>query len=589
MEDYKWNINKDNEINAMLLHDMEKRGRWLTELDKELEESGSASYKDIEDLPGGRISIPWTCGAGKTAAIRRFIVENAYKRGVFSTELIVDVDAMYYDIQSQHFFLKKRRLSPSTVVRYHSSLDVTVSKLRDSSWILCTHNRLFIEPPTILMTIDAMSYPFRVGAYRKFLFIDEYPVSLYRSIYVKDLSPLQYFDTICGSNMVEDNEEKHVLRNQYLKDVYDEELLLNPIGTEAINKLDCSLPVAKYSFDNDKKRGLSDNKSEINRVRLGYFTSFFLEKLDSYLKDTPFEEQTKDDKLYYSINDYLIDNIYIFDGVSDILLKESSKFGTIDNKFERKLTVDSVFILKNEIKRTNKVTEIAEYYSKLIDKVCEDNKNKRILVYTWKTGKKLSEVDEENNYLLDLIKDTIKYKDKVDLISYMSGMERVTSEFKSDEVLIVLGKFFIPNQSIKEMNIIAGTELVSEDYTESLIIQCIYRTCARDTLPLIIYFTDDYDKRFIKKVIEDCNCKNEYLIIDDSERTDLLNEISLFSKLVDGMNVIDSYVMSIDVFKYSRIENNRVINKLNNLKIEYDYVEGSGRNNNSYYMIYNQL
>lgn len=548
---------------------MLRRGAWLTELDNELSMSKyKANFMDIESIPSGKQVVPWTCGAGKTSAIRRYIVNNIHNiDGVFSTKLIDDVDLMYYDILSQYMYITGDNVIPTTVVKYHSGSNLSISDLQSASWILCTHNRLFMEPPTILMMIETLSSSnINSNIYRDILFIDEYPVSLYRYVQIKDLDALEHFDYVCGTNKVNNPNKKYRIRNQYLKDAYNLDSKIDPVKESMLNKLDCTMP-SNYSYNTDKIRGFDNDRSEMNRIRLGFFTDFFLRKLDEYKSITPIEDRSGTDRLYYSIKDYLIPNVYIFDGTGDILFKESKMFNICDSKYKRELSVNNVYTVHSDISRKSSSYDIVEEYSRIINTICNDNPDKNILVYTWKSSKNKKDIDNNDDLILDkIIKSIGDNSNRVEIISYMSGMERVTSEYSNSDILLVLGKFYIPGSVINEINKILSTSLTNEEYIESLIIQCIYRTKARNNETIDIYFTDDHSNCLINKIMYDCNCSN-YNIIDYDERNRLIN-------LLDNKLYSSSEISSI--LGYNRTQNNKVKDKLDSLDIPYEYTEGTG-------------
>ena len=130
---------------------LENRGRYLTEYIDKLE--NLASYKEIEELPkDGSYIIPWGPSRGKTSAIRKFIVEHRLEYGIYATKKISDIDMLYIDILAQSKYLRHQTIS---IIKFHSGTEeypqyLLSDKLSSSFWILCTHERLFIEPQEMI-------------------------------------------------------------------------------------------------------------------------------------------------------------------------------------------------------------------------------------------------------------------------------------------------------------------------------------------------------------------------------------------------------------------------------------------------------
>ncbi|MCM1223349.1 MAG: hypothetical protein NC548_53760, partial [Lachnospiraceae bacterium] len=142
-----------------------------------------ASCHDIEMLPKGRLVVTWGPASGKSTAIRQYLCKHQFDYTIYATARKSDVDAMYYDLLA----MKEAGVivKECQIAKFHSNYDPGESNLRSSNILVCTHERLMIEPPSILYRLEG-DIPNHIGqVIRSEMLIDELP-RFYKSFKVTD-------------------------------------------------------------------------------------------------------------------------------------------------------------------------------------------------------------------------------------------------------------------------------------------------------------------------------------------------------------------------------------------------------------------
>lgn len=575
---------------------LKARGQYLTEIvDKEF---ASSTSNDIQNLPKGRLIINWGPSAGKTTAIRQFIVNsiinNDIETGIFATRKIEDVDAIYFDIVSQCLYKKNLRAGFGAVRKFHSKTEIEdVTTLRLSAWLICTHERLMIEPPSMILLNDigAMISFDLSRIYRSYLIIDEYPSSLFKSVYIKDVTlALETIRAKANISPDDDTFTKNLKIIKTLNNAIDKGSTNNPALPSLIDALPCT---TNHSYKVDVCRGWNSSKSVASRNRISFFTSLFLERYDEYMSRKYEDMEGDKAKIYYSILDLTCTNVYIFDGTGDILFHGNKNFKIIeDDRFKRNLNLNSINVLKNNINRKMSSEEIAEEFANMINTASSTHEGKRILAYTWMDSKK----EDDNDKLIELLKSKLDNPELVDIIHYNSGKERVTSEYSKDSILMILGKFFIPNSYVAELRNVIGSDITTKDYTLSLLVQATYRTSARKGKPIDIYFTDDYPDMLIEDFLSKFNISNTSNtninhLEDEFKKSERRSE--LLTKILDSGKgeFIDNYYLIInkdlaEVLNHKLVDNRHISKHLDMHNIKYELLKGISRTNPSKFKIY---
>ena len=540
------------------------RGKYLTEVIDTI--PNKATYKDIEVLPEGKLIVPWSPSAGKTTAIRQFIVQNlSEKTGVFATKLIDDIEQFRYDVIAQAMYLRKmpKILCDKLIQSISSKEEFDVASVRLANWVICSHERLFIEPSSLLFLRDT-TFVYKVqklsSVVRGYLFIDEYPTNLYKSFRVRDLYPVKSIDDKTGLDVIEDSATRMMIRNSFINEVYEN--YDNPKYSLDVGLVNNIPTPTNQSIDKDYKRGLDNPKSVASRNRVCFFSNILAEKLIE-MEAT----NTYSDMIYYSIADLPPVNTYVFDGTGDLLTKESSIWTTIESKYPRLLSLidNKVNLVRTKVKRRDSTDTIVEEYSRVISRIIKDNPKSKLLVYVWKNSKNTK---DETELLSDKLSNLFP---EVNFITYQSGKERVTSEYADSDIAVVLGSFYLPNPIIDLLNNITHSKSKSVDYTLSLLIQFLFRTQARKGLPIKLYIDNDYDY-CIDDLCYNLGISNHTVsYLSDYTEDELLIKSEVDKVLGNKLSKTEL----VDLLCYSNINTkpNIIINKLNKLGYEVEVLD----------------
>lgn len=523
VKQYEWDYN--NFSSEALL----KRADYLLEVIDNI--PNKATSEDIERLPSGRVMVTWGPASGKSTAIRQYLCKNQMNYMIYATAKKSDVDAMYYDLLA----MKEKGIivSECKIAKFHSNFDPGEASLRSSNILICTHERLMIEPPSILYRLEG-DIPNHLGQIiRSEMIIDELP-KFYKSFKASGTlmmglgyinSQLERFRYDKRQRLAYRYAKFRSLMEAYLD---NDESKLSTVDYGAVVSLINSYQASNIVIkDNDRERAVR---------KFAYFSDLLAEKL----LEMTIEEGVRssiDRNLYYTLLDIEVPNIKIFDGTGDLILKGSNSWIIQrDDRFRRSLSLAKPIELLDNTSMIRSVakSEDLEYTRSKIMTLVNHIRNLlrtnsgKILLYTWKSIRLnynyYDESDENDpkdmRYLPDYIRSlfTPEENDRLEITYYGSGKERVTSEFSDCDSIIIAGKFFIPNSAISNYNEVNSTEITSLDYTKSLIIQAIYRTSSRHGQPINIYFTDDYDwnligsimSEFDEIVIDGENCTGQY-------------------------------------------------------------------------------
>lgn len=508
VKQYEWDYN--NFSSEALL----KRADYLLEVIDNI--PNKATSEDIERLPSGRVMVTWGPASGKSTAIRQYLCKNQMNYMIYATAKKSDVDAMYYDLLA----MKEKGIivSECKIAKFHSNFDPGEASLRSSNILICTHERLMIEPPSILYRLEG-DIPNHLGQIiRSEIIIDELP-KFYKSFKASGTlmmglgyinSQLERFRYDKRQRLAYRYAKFRSLMEAYLD---NDESKLSTVDYGAVVSLINSYQASNIVIkDNDRERAVR---------KFAYFSDLLAEKL----LEMTIEEGVRssiDRNLYYTLLDIEVPNIKIFDGTGDLILKGSNSWIIQrDDRFRRSLSLAKPIELLDNTSMIRSVakSEDLEYTRSKIMTLVNHIRNLlrtnsgKILLYTWKSIRLnynyYDESDENDpkdmRYLPDYIRSlfTPEENDRLEITYYGSGKERVTSEFSDCDSIIIAGKFFIPNSAISNYNEVNSTEITSLDYTKSLIIQAIYRTSSRHGQPINIYFTNDYDWNLIGSIMSE--------------------------------------------------------------------------------------
>lgn len=530
---WKWNYTDYPSKKLLEISDLEtlyNRGKYLIEV---IDKLSFLTYNDIDNLPtDSRYVVPYGPSLGKTTAIRQFLLHGVGNYYLYATKLVEDVDKFYYDLLASYYYNYHELPSSSMINKYTSNHRLSIEECQNTSILITTHERLYTDPPSILYIIDK-SVSDLVGGLtntRSAIFIDEYIKSfITKSVKLIDYKPILDNIKLLVDNITATNDPKtrSVARSRLLYHLINPNykyIKLNPIlrsidsnTSDLLNLYNTKNKSFKFKYNKNDKKSI-------------YRSVFFLNLLcDKY--DNCTDTNITDISYKYNLPDF-INNLYIFDGTGDIMMRSSKKFKIldIDNKYSRILTLNNPpSIIQNSsfsrvitsLSTIDKLESIIESsFIKSIIKILDSTPG-NLLIYTWKSIKispELSKViistdDNIINMKLDSIitdlpkyiksKLSSEYLSRVRIITYQSGKERVTSEYTDCSSIYILGKFMIPNSTISDFNEVTESSSTSSDFTKSLIIQAIYRTSARNNKPIDIFFSDDYNSSFVYNILNE--------------------------------------------------------------------------------------
>lgn len=516
---YNWNF-KDFSDKALL-----ERAKYLVEVIDEIPDK--ATFIDIDQLPDGRVIVPWGPASGKSTAIRQYLVKHQMDYIIFATAKKSDVDSMYYDLlamQRAGYIVKECIIS-----KFHSNYDPGETELRHSNILVCTHERLMIEPPSILYRLEGDISNHVGQVIRSEMIIDELP-KFYKSFKLDETmmmglssineSLLEQFEYDRRQRVAYRYSRFKRLISAYLQNHWNE---LSPSEYACVRGLIKSYQSSNISIVESCDRSVR---------KFAYFSDLLAEKLLELTKEKSYTELL-DQNLYYTLLDIEVPNIKIFDGTGDLILKGSNYWrNAASPKFPRSIRLKSHPIILSDTQMVRKVTkeEELQYTMDKIENLLNHIRNilastdGKLLLYTWKSIKLQQDYyigeDSRESYLGDLpdyIRRSLtsEENERLEIIYYGSGKERVTSEYSECDSIIIAGKFFIPNSAISSYNEVNSTNITSLDYTKALIIQAIYRTSARQNKPITVYFTDDYSNSLVDSIME----KFHQIIINDEDCT----------------------------------------------------------------------
>lgn len=514
MRQYAWNYdNEGNIIYDYSKDELSRRKEYLLEIDKYAKLSGEDITKDIKT---GRSVLAYGPGLGKTTALRQFICNpKNYSEGILvATKRIEDVNKLAYDVSA---FLGSRYEDKVIAIHSGSEIDSEVKSnpdyLKDYEIVITTHKRLLLDSPNVILGTNERYSTLGDHSDRQYVFIDEEPQ------YLIDIGATDQLMSYIFSVAVTMSRDQGVSIGDFsYKDLVKEitKQLMDPISFEYLIPLyKCiakSMTYDDFACYNLRAKRFSH--------RLGVCCKYLLDKYPSRV-DVP---------IYYHIGMLRSRHVVILDGTGDITNKGSSVW-KVPITTERKLIIDSISVIPNTYlpRKPNSVIDYHEFADAI--KRAHTGHNK-VLVVTWKDLKgdsdrylrELSSESKDNrtptesrHTIVELTSDFIGYlKSKLPediakntmFLSYMSGKERVTSEFSECDTILFLGNFFLPNSEVAKLNELKGTELESKEYTKSLLIQSIYRTRARHNKGIKIYFSSDWRYEFLFELFK------EFTILD---------------------------------------------------------------------------
>lgn len=604
---------------------------------KELQELDSnpdiATYQDIDNLPKGRVIVPWGPGSGKSTAIRNWIASHPESWCIYATHTIEEATDFYNDLMAMKEYGTLDNVCQVTL--YHKDTKVTTKQLQRSNVVVCTHERLLIEPPKILYRTDTdemFAFKDNYKSVRSHVFIDELPDG-YKKILITNEIVLTYSSLLDIINRHSSKKDSlsatslTIIRALYER-IYNnyDNLKALPLHEAA---LATSLTSQLTSLNISTKPKVNHKKDIIDKAT--YFSMLILNKLIETLNANNNDISPLIGKyVYYSILDLpkSVDNIYIFDGTGDISMRDSSYWTTANSgRFYRRLllnqypeVISNSNLIRNEKSdkdRTNNqisLNNILEYITELLD----NNPESKVLIYSWMNMRIFdwsdenqftddlssynSELKSMSDYIIDhLDEDHLK---RVSVIYYQSGKDKCTSEFSEYDHIVILGKFNLPSPALSLLNKVRGCSITKEEYCKALIIQAIARTQLRVRKSINIHFNSDFtdeDIRTIMKSYKECFIDDKLIdpdtYLEESNTEAIIESMSSNTQklLMEFLtiNYIDRVLRhepieltSTELAKAMNCRSDNIPRCLSQCKdLQYSYHKGTGRYNPGRYVI----
>lgn len=509
MKQYRWNYdNEGNIIYDYSREELSRRREYLLGIDKYAKLSGDDIARDIGR---GKTVLAYGPGLGKTTALRQFTCDpKNYSEGILiATKRIEDVNKLAYDISS---FLGSRYEDKVIAIHSGSEIDSEVKSnpdyLKDYEIVITTHKRLLLDSPSVILGTNERFSPLGDHSDRRYVFIDEEPQ------YLIDIGATDQLMSYIFSIAASMSEDRHVPITQFSYKNLVKKVILQLMDPSLFEYL---IPLYECLCKNITHEDLVSYNLKARRFthKLGVCCEYLLNKYP----------ERADSPVYYHLGMLKSDHVVILDGTGDITNK-NSKVWNVSVATDRKLVLDSISVIPNTYlpRKPNSVIDYNEFVEAIKNAHTGTNK---VLVVTWKDlkgdsdryMKKLSYDNPDNSIpikskhtILELTSDFIGYlKSRLPegiakntmFLSYMSGKERVTSEFSDCDTILFLGNFFLPGSEVAKLNELKGTNLSPKDYTKSLLIQAIYRTRARHDKSIRMYFSSDWKYEFIFELLEE--------------------------------------------------------------------------------------
>lgn len=302
--------------------------------------------------------------------------------------------------------------------------------------------------------------------------------------------------------------------------------------------------VRKAKHYNVGPRILLDLKDELSKIvphtndpKL-YFarvSEYFFDNLDR-LNQVSDPERSK---LFFTYN--LIDspckNILILDGTGDLMSDNLKDFGGFEviAPMARQTKIIQCEMVPFSVKRRRSLQDDAvknclNFIGRCVTETNKKTPGGKVLIEMWKTlqpseqantlakarseqedkGKaKLAEIQADN--FLHIVQEKVKelYHGQVTIITYGSGCERSSNDYKDCCSIGYMGVYFIPNYAANSLGEGLGIKTNSYRYTLAGAVQAFFRTCARDNKPVQVFFSSDHSMEFVQDFLDCCNSQCE--------------------------------------------------------------------------------
>lgn len=266
--------------------------------------------------------------------------------------------------------------------------------------------------------------------------------------------------------------------------------------------------------------------------------------------------------------------IIILDATANILFKNSKEWNVHEYE-QRKARITKVNYLRMFCSRNSKRSlenhkkDLGKDIFKL-NKFIKESNSKKHLIVTWKDTIHINNLPDYIHSNMD--KDV---QDKIEIIYYNSGECRATNKYKQCDSIIFFGEWFYNSVDSNRISEVLNAPITAESLALSETIQAIFRTQARDSLPIEITFfytlneayinnLDKFDKALLSTI--DIDCTDTIIMQHAIRAAELTLNIKTFNKLKEmielyKINKIPKEILDIniefsklkDIFKFRSI------------------------------------
>lgn len=480
---------------------------------------GAGQGMDITFL-NGKVSIPdeyggYTvscgCGGGKTTAITQIIWQNSDQGVVYLVDTVAELEKMYNSLlkliakypmagltKDDIFCIRANRNEKDgdddTYNKQLKAFKNDVSIIHRKKILLLTHVRFFSTlTPDFLMYSDDPDAKFE-------------------------------FDGDFGNLMKSDNIRKYILidetPNQWLSVARISRLMLRAITDDPLKPGD-KRPF-KANYIDVYEECCEGGEYDI----LKGSSQFKKQRKDTILKAIPYElvnwEDTRDQFFQmYFLPSHLIQvgmkcHVLLFEGVGDVLLKDSRKFKLIETpgqKYNATVKCDSIRLSRE---RKEKFTDDAvdKYVSDLSVALDKYDKKDKTLVVCWKDIRGLEDDRRGESKFASTLQTEIDKKYKgVKVIYHGSTDTKSTNEFKDYKNIVFLGEWSVGNNDITQTRQAYGIDLANDRWQFYYYIQAICRIGIRKHKggKFNVCFSDDHNPAFIDMIRRYFNDNDPYV------------------------------------------------------------------------------
>lgn len=231
--------------------------------------------------------------------------------------------------------------------------------------------------------------------------------------------------------------------------------------------------------------------------------------------------------------------IVILDATANILF-QGSKEWNINEYAQKKVKINKVNYFRLSCLRNTRKS-LSNHKKDLEKDIFELNTfikksySKKHLIVTWKDTDHFPDFPK---YILEHIDNELR--DKVEIIYYNSGECRATNKYKQCDSIIFFGEWFYSSLDAERISTVVNSHITAENLALSEIIQAIFRTQARDNLPIEMTFFYTLNKEYINNLdkfdkallsVIDGDCKDIIVMQHSIRAAELDLNIRTFEKL----------------------------------------------------------